>query len=1054
MELPQLLLTPRSLEFLSQFVLASLFFSFLVYQLHSTRHLHRQPGTRYLVAAVGVHTLTLLVLSFYFSLLAIERLPMRILSDALLLLFVLLFVRFAYRTPDLPPEWEKEDRIAFRMSLVAAAVGIGTSLVRLAASAGGKPYEQVLYQDVLSMLVVAWAVVVLARQTLRVASRADPNASRIAQLFFVPAKEAKSTRGFLFGAAMVVLLFFLILISLEIWYGTSLNARATAASLASALVLIALLLVSINTYLPSTSLVVQLTGIVAAIMMLVGNTVGTVTIQALAQTQNGTSVETTPKRILFTPDDPGGYRVEVLPLAAEDADLTALAGACARPPTAPLAASDTMDVELPFAFSFYGKTWTRVFLYPQGFLTFGQPQTIKNLEYRYGNIPSIFALHRSVFGPDAARSGGVESFEITTRTATNRIEFFWCVPAHAESSAASPGIESDRTLPPPSLRVVLNADQSFAIDHIAVAPVPYHSALTLLNYWRWWVGAHDGNIARPPQHIDWKIDSTAQPSITDRSLVENYQITVRSDTDLFIRQLAAVVLFSMLTATGALPLLLHAGFMQPLTRLLSGIRRTERGDLTVQIETHLDNEIGIITRAVNQFIATQHDLTGNLEAQVKERTQMLSLTNQQLHQEIELHRQTQAEMAELNLHLEDKVQERTRELAANEARFRRVVTSIRDAVYALTINTDTLESTVEYASPALQTFGIHFTATATSNLRLWLARQVVPEERERIWQHFTEVLGGGESWIETRVVQTDGTHKWVRNSLRGEQIEPGKVRCYGVMSDISARKALEQETAQREALEEINRLRSEWLANLSHELRTPLGVIKTATTTLMAKDVIIPPEIQQFVLQQLDSESDRLKQFFDTLLDLAQSDTAPMKLRYSQTDLVALLQGLVSEVRHQMKLGAFPPFTVKLETAAPDLPLMADPERLRVVFQNLLSNAMKFSPDGTTITIRARRSPHSAVVEVEDQGSGIDEAEFERIFERYYKIQSKNLRTQNGVGLGLSICREIVAAHGGTIRLTSRRDNGSPQNGTTFIVQLPCWPANAASDAHEPPSQC
>ena len=1049
MELPQLLLTPRSLEFLSQFMLACLLCAFLAYQRCTSQQLHRHAGTRYLMAAISIHTMLIVVLFFYFSILAVERSPVRILLDSFQILFILTLVRFAYRTPNLPPGWEKEERIALWVSVVVAAFGVGSTTVRLVALAHGRVVEQVPGQDVLNTLIICWVAVVFVRQTLRAASAAEPNANRIAQILFVRSRETNATRGFLFGATLTILLFFLIVIASNVQSSTPQGALGVAASLTSAIVLFTALLVSINVYLPDTSLVVQFTSIVTVIMMLLGSTVGTVTIRALTQTREYALIETTPRRILFTPSKPAGYRVDVLPLTANDTDFASLAGACAQLPARPLASAETLDVKLPFEFHFYGRPWTHVFLHSQGFLTFGAPQNLTDLEYRYGNIPSIFALHRSTFGKDAAQSDGFESFEVATRTTANSAEFLWCTPAHAEGSVSTQGIESDSTLPSTPMRVVLNADHSFAIDHIAVAPVPYHDALILFSYWRWWVGAHDGNVARPPHYINW-MDGTPEPTTTDRSLIDNYQVVVRSDVDLFIRHLALVVLLSMLTATGALPLFLHSGFMRPLQRLLNGIRRTQRGDLTVQIDTHLDNEIGIITHAFNQFIATQRGLMGNLETQVEERTQLLTLTNQQLHQEIELHRQTQAEMAELNLHLEDKVQERTRELAANEARFRRVVTSIRDAVYALTIDTNTLEAVVEYISPNLQTFGVNITAKTSPNLRIWLAKRVAPDDSERIWQHFTEVFEGGESWAEVRLAQANGAYKWVRNSIRSEQIGPGQIRCFGVMSDISARKELEQEIAQREALEEINRLRSEWLANLSHELRTPLGVIKTAATTLLAKDVTIPPEIQQFVLQQLDAESDRLKQFFDTLLDLAQLDTAPMQLSYSQTDLVEILQTLLEEIQQQMKLGAFPPFTVKLETGSPQLIVTADPERLRIVFQNLLSNAMKFSPDRTTITIRTHHNQHSAFVEVEDQGSGIDEAEYERIFERYYKIHSTSLRTQNGVGLGLSICREIIAAHGGTITLTSRRSTGQQPSGTTFIVQLPYQPTNTAGVPHEP----
>jgi signal transduction histidine kinase len=198
--------------------------------------------------------------------------------------------------------------------------------------------------------------------------------------------------------------------------------------------------------------------------------------------------------------------------------------------------------------------------------------------------------------------------------------------------------------------------------------------------------------------------------------------------------------------------------------------------------------------------------------------------------------------------------------------------------------------------------------------------------------------------------------------------------------------------------------------------------------------------MQHNILMRLNQETDRLTDLVSTLLDLSRLETARLHLNYTETDIVAMLQEVVDVAKLQMQLGSMPLFAIKLEPASRKLYATIDRERMKRVVQNLLSNAMKFSPENSEITVRAAIAQAHLIITVEDHGAGIDDNEHERIFERYYQVKHPGIHNQTGVGLGLPICREIVNAHGGEISLSSRSARKYHDSGTIFVVKVPVTP--------------
>lgn len=240
-----------------------------------------------------------------------------------------------------------------------------------------------------------------------------------------------------------------------------------------------------------------------------------------------------------------------------------------------------------------------------------------------------------------------------------------------------------------------------------------------------------------------------------------------------------------------------------------------------------------------------------------------------------------------------------------------------------------------------------------------------------------------------------------------------------------------QEAAEIQVLRELNLLRSELIANVSHELRTPLGLIKILTTTLLRPDVSLGPEMQREFLQDIDEETDRLEELVRNLLDISRMEEGRLHLEHQLTDLGHLAQEVIQEMHLQRTHH-----DIVLDFPSAPLTAWVDPRRIRQVLRNLLSNACKYSPEGGIVTVRGCQEDRQVLIQVHDQGIGIPEKDLERVFERFYRIESAQTQGVSGVGLGLPVCQGIVEAHGGRIWAESILGKGS-----VFSFVLPAGPA-------------
>lgn len=233
-------------------------------------------------------------------------------------------------------------------------------------------------------------------------------------------------------------------------------------------------------------------------------------------------------------------------------------------------------------------------------------------------------------------------------------------------------------------------------------------------------------------------------------------------------------------------------------------------------------------------------------------------------------------------------------------------------------------------------------------------------------------------------------------------------------------------------LKQVEQLKNDFMAMISHDLKSPLTTIKGLASSVRldstGESAIVPAEWPKVI----EAEVDRLTELVDNLLDMSRIESGAMPLDLEECYVADLAPDCVWRVA-QGDEALSGRITVEMPSDLP--PVMADYLQLQRVLCNLLNNALKYSAQGTPITLRAALAGEGSLiaVEVEDRGMGIPPEEQEMVFEKFYRSQANQTRGgKSGSGLGLAICRAIVGAHGGTISVASRVGDGS-----TFRFELP-----------------
>jgi PAS domain S-box-containing protein len=362
------------------------------------------------------------------------------------------------------------------------------------------------------------------------------------------------------------------------------------------------------------------------------------------------------------------------------------------------------------------------------------------------------------------------------------------------------------------------------------------------------------------------------------------------------------------------------------------------------------------------------------------------------------------------------------------------------------------EDRTEQDDRMLALFGIP--SDGSISLASALAERIHPEDAGRYAQAVAGALdpaGAGRLHEEIRAVHPDGAVRWL--AVTGQVAFAGEPRraqsMSGVVLDIDGRKRIEAERehllaaerAARSEIERVARIKDEFLATLSHELRTPLAAIVGWAQVLQhagrntADGPSVPPLVREGI-EVIARNADAQSRLINDLLDMSRIVSGKLEMEMAPVDPNLVAAAAADTVRPAAESKG-----VRLELRPGQrLPQVhGDAGRLRQVLWNLLANAVKFTPTGGRVTLATAAVDGAVLLVVEDTGQGIDPGFVPHLFERFSQADASAARQHGGLGLGLSIVKQLVELHGGTVAAES----DGPDRGARFTVTLPVPPPTA-----------
>lgn len=377
------------------------------------------------------------------------------------------------------------------------------------------------------------------------------------------------------------------------------------------------------------------------------------------------------------------------------------------------------------------------------------------------------------------------------------------------------------------------------------------------------------------------------------------------------------------------------------------------------------------------------------------------------------------------LHIQSVVRdltERRRQEAAlleSEAQLKSIMESMQEMVWSASLPDMRLRYMNPYTEQILGRPPVAF----YEDHRLWFDT-VHPEDRSTAADAGRSLLRDGQCEVDYRIVRPDGSARWLHS--RTWLVRDGSgvpVRAHGLATDVTERRlALEQAFALAIEKERVQVL-IQFVQSASHELRTPLSTIATSVYLLTR---VAEPDRREVYVAQIQIQIARLSRLIDKLLVMTELDSAtPLTLK--PLDVNRLVQRCVEGVQRianqkEMSLAFLP---------APELPrVAADWDWLEQAIENIVDNAVRFTPEGGSVSVATSAEQGDVTVEVRDSGPGIPDCDLSHIFERFWRADEAH--STPGFGLGLPIAREVIRRHGGNIQIET-----SPGHGSIFRIVLP-----------------
>jgi PAS domain S-box-containing protein len=373
-------------------------------------------------------------------------------------------------------------------------------------------------------------------------------------------------------------------------------------------------------------------------------------------------------------------------------------------------------------------------------------------------------------------------------------------------------------------------------------------------------------------------------------------------------------------------------------------------------------------------------------------------------------------------------------LRESEERFRQLTENIDEAVFWI-IELEQLQ--ILYVSPSYEQIWGHDCNSLYNNNQLWM-EAIHPEDRPHVQNVVEQEKKGERHDIEYRIIRPDGSLRWIRDRGFGLKDAAGNpYRMVGIAEDITEQVQLvAREKAAREEAERSNRVKDEFLAILSHELRSPLNPI--LGWTQMFKTYQSDPRILQEGIDAIERSAKLLLELINDLLDVAKILRGKIVLNLTPVDLVTIIEAAIETVSASAKAKS-----IIIETHLDsNLQVDGDFARLQQIVWNILSNAVKFTPNGGRIEIKLERVENTAQIVVSDNGKGISPEFLPHVFEYFCQADGSITRKHGGLGLGLALVRHLVELHGGMVAANSSGINC----GATFLVSLPSLITNSDNE--------
>jgi two-component system, cell cycle sensor histidine kinase and response regulator CckA len=411
---------------------------------------------------------------------------------------------------------------------------------------------------------------------------------------------------------------------------------------------------------------------------------------------------------------------------------------------------------------------------------------------------------------------------------------------------------------------------------------------------------------------------------------------------------------------------------------------------------------------------------------------ILSEYNQALVRKLE---QKVEELKDINLALENEISQRKqteKALHESEEKLKRVFSSIAGGIIITDLQGDVLDCndntySILRRNPRDTVLG--------KNVYLFID----DEEKNKARANFKKTIETGVSYNNEYLITRNDGSKFPIEVCSCIAKDWAGIPLFMVISfsDITERKKLqnrilelyEHEKQQKEELQEEANARGLFIEVLAHELRTPLTPILASAGMLTDMLEKYPGSIQRKLSANIDNGAKTLVSRLEELLDLASFTRGTFKLQMQAVDISKLVREVVAEIQPVLKRNCQ---QIQLDVIQNPVVIEADPVRLKQVLANLLSNASKFSPQDSSITLKTKIDSGNLYTEVSDKGIGISDEEQARLFQPYHRVEQDRQKFP-GIGLGLAVCKQIIEAHRGRIWVISQTGKGST---FSFVIPL------------------